>query len=201
MSSQAVPSCKDVERWYSLKLYMCACKCWKWQRTNDSFLIIPLSHLKTVTPHTHTHTLSYCSNTDTYDAEWQDHQEDEMISVPFISSTSFIPPWYISSFSHVSLFWCCCQCEKQSQHVHDIEIKTPSYVQEGPTMYFMFPLIFIRFLPNEPNLCPVYELNSHVEGPASGSTDQVSTREGVDLTDFSHMHALILWACSDSAHT
>lgn len=82
-------------------------------------------------------------------------------------------------------------CKKQSQHVQDIEIKTPTYVQEGPTMSFMFPLIFIPFLPTEPNLCPVYKLNSHVEGPASCFTDQVSTREGVDLTDFSHMHATV----------
>lgn len=58
-------------------------------------------------------------------------------------------------------------------------------------MYFMFPLMFITFLPTEPDLCPVYELSSHVEGPASCSTDQVSTREGVDLTDFSHMHATV----------
>lgn len=44
-------------------------------------------------------------------------------------------------------------------------------------MHFMFPLMFIPFLPTEPDLCPAFEIIPYVIGEASYSTDQLSTRE------------------------
>lgn len=117
---------------------------------------------------------------------------DFLVILSSFSLSVILTRLFSSSFVMFALL--VCYSHNQSQHVHDIEIKTPSCVQEGPTMYSMFPLIFIPFLPTEPDFSPVYELNSHVEGPASYSTDQVGTKEGVDVTDFSHMHATVhIW--------
>lgn len=38
--------------------------------------------------------------------------------------------------------------------------------------------VYPSFMPVGQALCPVYEINSHVEGQASCSTDQLNTREG-----------------------
>lgn len=43
-------------------------------------------------------------------------------------------------------------------------------------MQRVFPLMFIRVMPIEHSLCPVFDIKSHAEGLAGCSTDQISTR-------------------------
>lgn len=50
------------------------------------------------------------------------------------------------------------------------------YMQSGPAIRCVFPLMCILVMPIEHSLWPVFDIKSHAEGLAGCSTDQISTR-------------------------
>lgn len=69
------------------------------------------------------------------------------------------------------LFTCVCTDVKKPRSPHP---RCP-YMQAGPAMRCVFPLMFILVMPIERGLCPVFDIKSHAEGLAGCYTDQIST--------------------------